>query len=506
MNRAIAIGEKRLEAAPQDASARFFVGGAYGYEARTLALQEKWWDAYQKGKRGVDHLERVVKERPDLGDAYLGLGIYHYYADVLPSVLKFFSTFVGMNGDKKRGLEEIRRSLREGVLVDEEARFFLAEISTSFEEDHETALGFSRSLRDEFPENELFAWLHARVLDELHSSDLSEKEWAFLETKAQGQGQRGFVAYRLARTRLYSGDFAGAEKQLDGLLRRGALGSRRITMWARIRRGMALDFLQRHDEAVEEYRQANEMEASSSAKERAEERLSAARQDPGTLALIELEEMVRILRDTGTHGEPELLMLEEKLVGPSRSLTKSEKAQYFDIARDLAETRMRRGNPEECLATLERIVAKERDIPKEDRAKIARLRARALARMGQTDDAIRELKSARSKADWDTREAIDRDREILQRRDAAGTAAAPSPGRARRRAPRATHSSSPARTGASSRWKSRSTPAPARRSRFPCSSPRKDGPARFPRAMESGASGSSPTESRGAFLRTRLRS
>jgi tetratricopeptide (TPR) repeat protein len=415
MDEAISLGEDALKANSSDASARFFLGGAYGYEARYLALRERWWDAYQKGKRGVGHLERVVKDRPDFGDAYLGLGIYHYYADVIPGVLKLFGKVAGMDGDKKRGLEEIHRSLREGTIVQPEARFFLAEIYSTFEEDHWRALDFSRTLRDEYPENELFAWINARVLDELHLTDLASREWSWLRTKAEGPGHRGFLEYRLARTRLYSGDFAGAATQLEELLQRGALGSRRMAMWARLRLGMALDFLGRHEEAIEQYRKAHDMKASSTAEERAEERISAAKKNPAAISLLELQEMARILKDTRTHGEKELRMLEDKLTGPSRGLSKSKSEIYYGIARDLAEARMRRGDPAACIAAIDRLNESHRDAPKEEKANLLELRARALARLGRIEDALRDLKAARPRASWDMRQVIDRERETLSR-------------------------------------------------------------------------------------------
>ena len=114
MDAAITLGEEALERDPDDISAAFFVGGAYGYKARYLALREKWWDAYRSGRKGVKHLEHVVEKDPELADAYLGLGIYHYYADVLPAVLKFFAGFIGLKGDRDRGLAEIHHALREG--------------------------------------------------------------------------------------------------------------------------------------------------------------------------------------------------------------------------------------------------------------------------------------------------------------------------------------------------------------------------------------------------------
>jgi tetratricopeptide (TPR) repeat protein len=176
---------------------------------------------------------------------------------------------------------------------------------------------------------------------------------------------------------------------------------------------MALDFLGRHEEALAEYRKASELKASSTAKERAEERLNAGKKDPGALSLLELHEMARILMDTGTHTEKELRMLEDKLTGPSRVLSKGKSDLYYEIARDLAEARMRRGDAEECVAAIDRIMKSSRQTPTQEKALLLEVRARALARLGRIDEAKSDLKSARSKAGGDARKLIDREIEAL---------------------------------------------------------------------------------------------
>ncbi|MGQ0723189.1 MAG: tetratricopeptide repeat protein [Candidatus Eiseniibacteriota bacterium] len=428
MDRAIELGEKAVRANPRDASARFFTGGAYGYKARYLAIQEKWWEAYRTGRKGLGHLEKAVEIDPDLADAYLGIGIYHYYADVLPSVLKILGAIVGLGGDRERGLAEIRRALDEGELVGVEARFFLAEILTTFEKDQWQALALSRSLREEFPANELFAWIDARVLDELHLTDLSAAEWRALRAAHDTGSLRGFLDYRLARARLYGGDFVGAADQLGRLLRERGLGSPRITMWAAVRYGLCLDFLGRHQEALAQYRFAHDLAASSEARDRAAARLAEGRQDPARISLAELEETAQILKETSGHPEETLLRVERQVTGPSRGLSQAERDRFFDVLADLAEARLRRGDPAGCLAAIARALDSWQEPSKSRRALLEALGARALSRSGRTADAKQALDGAFARAEGDTRARIDRDRQALNRLARRDPAPAPPPG------------------------------------------------------------------------------
>lgn len=420
MDDAIAAGEARLETDKDNVAAHFFLGGAYGYKARYRALQEKWWDAYRDGRRGVNHLERAVELAPDLDDAYLGLGIFHYYSDVLPSVLKFFAGFVGMSGDRERGLAEIRRAVRGGQLVGVEGRFFLAEIYTTFEEDHWTAYGFSQALRDEFPEHDLFAWVNARTLDALHLDQRSTAEWTALREGERNRRTLGFLDYRLARSRLFGGDFEGAAREFKEHLDYGRLRSTRITMWGRIRYGMALDTLGRHVEAVKQYQLAHDLDASGSARDRTSERLSAGSRDPSVISLTELEEVAAILRDTGSGGHARVDSTEARTTRPSRGMSGSEQTRYFRILAMLAEAHLRRGDATRCTDLIDRTVGGPVRPSKQSRAELIALRGRAEVRRGNADRAREDLHTARSLSAGDTRREYERLATLVEPAPAGG--------------------------------------------------------------------------------------
>jgi hypothetical protein len=93
---------------PERAEAWFYLGGAYGARAQWRVLRGARLAAARDGKRIKNALEHALDLDPRLTDAYFGIGLYHYYADVAPRVLKALRWFLLLpGGDRAEGLAEI---------------------------------------------------------------------------------------------------------------------------------------------------------------------------------------------------------------------------------------------------------------------------------------------------------------------------------------------------------------------------------------------------------------
>jgi hypothetical protein len=96
---------------PDRAEAWFYLGGAYGARAQLRVLRGETLSAARDGKRIKESLERALVLDPGLQDAYFGIGLYHYYADVAPAaakVLRFLLALPG--GDRVQGMQEMGRA------------------------------------------------------------------------------------------------------------------------------------------------------------------------------------------------------------------------------------------------------------------------------------------------------------------------------------------------------------------------------------------------------------
>ena len=137
---AVEIAEARLEEDENDIEARFFLGGAYGSLGRYYAMTRSFLNAYWYGKKGKNYLEEVVEMDSTYYDAYLGLGIFHYLADILPRFVKILSFVLGIEGDKEQGIKEIKLAAEKGTYTKTEAMFFLGAIYTYRERKYEEAI------------------------------------------------------------------------------------------------------------------------------------------------------------------------------------------------------------------------------------------------------------------------------------------------------------------------------------------------------------------------------
>jgi hypothetical protein len=102
---ALASTEAWTTREPERAEAWFYLGGAYGARAQWRVLRRERLGAARDGKRIKEALERALALDPRLQEAYFGIGLYHYYADVAPAAAKMLRWLLLLpGGDKAEGM------------------------------------------------------------------------------------------------------------------------------------------------------------------------------------------------------------------------------------------------------------------------------------------------------------------------------------------------------------------------------------------------------------------
>jgi tetratricopeptide (TPR) repeat protein len=158
--RTIAACEQLLDQNEHDASAKFYLGGIYGYRGLLLQQEGSLVKAAYEGRRAYVLLEEAVEERPDLYDAQMGFGLFRYLVTKAPRSLHWILKLVGITPDEQGGLQSLRLAAENGVYARNEARLYLAQFLMN-EHRQDEAMGYINALCNEYPENALFLILRA---------------------------------------------------------------------------------------------------------------------------------------------------------------------------------------------------------------------------------------------------------------------------------------------------------------------------------------------------------
>jgi hypothetical protein len=182
----IAANEAWTRREPQRAEAWFYLAGAYAPRVEWRVLRGERLAAARDGKRIKDALERALQLDPTLGDAYFGIGLYHYYADVAPAAAKILRWLLLLpGGDRTTGLREMLRARDQGELLRGEADFQLHFVYLWYEHKPEDALNLLARLDARYPGNPLFLERIAEVRDTyLHDHASSAAAWRSLIARA----------------------------------------------------------------------------------------------------------------------------------------------------------------------------------------------------------------------------------------------------------------------------------------------------------------------------------
>ncbi len=167
-DRALARADALLAREPGDARALLARGAAHGVKSRLHLFR---WDKGPASREAVRMREALVAARDAGGeglDLDFGLGLYDYYAAVLPRFFRLVAFVLRIpGGDRQRGLERVAAVARGGSLFhDDEARVQMYDIHAYFEHEPDRALHWIREMWRRHPGWPIWGLKLAQLLGE----------------------------------------------------------------------------------------------------------------------------------------------------------------------------------------------------------------------------------------------------------------------------------------------------------------------------------------------------
>lgn len=245
---------------PDDAEAYMTLGAALGIQARLQATRRQYLRAYMSGRNSMKAVHAALKLDPNLYDASLGTGMYDYYTDLYPRMVRALTKFV-LRGDRARGISQLKVVAEKGRWMSVTAKMILVEIflhDPYGARDPAGAVKLMEDVRRRYPKS---AMLHSAQLIALYQTgrvdDFHKGAAEFVRKASSGEYRKvdlpkGYV--------LLGTSFWAMKKPEDalGAFRHAAeeRPSSRWAVWATIRVGHVLDLLGRREEALLAYKRA----------------------------------------------------------------------------------------------------------------------------------------------------------------------------------------------------------------------------------------------------------
>lgn len=158
LERVIDMCDRRLDENSRDLTALFFKGGAVGFRGRLYANREDWVKAANDGRIALVIVQDAYALAPENEDILFGIGIYNYYAAVIPErypIVKPLMIFFPA-GNKERGIEQLKRAAERASYAHIEAAYFSMQLLYTYERRFDLALRYAFDLHRRYPKNPVF--------------------------------------------------------------------------------------------------------------------------------------------------------------------------------------------------------------------------------------------------------------------------------------------------------------------------------------------------------------
>src|SRR3984893_4399694 len=158
------LSKQRLKKNPREPEALFGLTLAAGMESDANAiLEKKQLDGLKRMKEANEYAKELLAVEPDADDAYVALGAANYIIGSLNPGYRFALWFGGIHGDKKLGMEQLRKTAEKGRHLRPFAKIMLA-LAARREKQNAMAQKLLLELSQEFPSSPLFAAEYAKAM------------------------------------------------------------------------------------------------------------------------------------------------------------------------------------------------------------------------------------------------------------------------------------------------------------------------------------------------------
>ncbi len=197
--------QTRVNSRQDAATNELYLGMAYGLQARLEGMRGHDLPAARAGKKMRAMLLKALQDDPNLNDAYLGVGIYNYFVDTLPGIVKVIRWLIGLpGGSREEGLRQIERAATHGDLSRSEAKFYLAkDFSRDYEKQYTKSLKLFQELAQAYPHNSLWKILTGSL--EIRLGRVQRGETLYREALKESSGlktEAGMAIHRAAKQAL----------------------------------------------------------------------------------------------------------------------------------------------------------------------------------------------------------------------------------------------------------------------------------------------------------------
>ncbi|MCK7524723.1 MAG: hypothetical protein MZV64_47505 [Ignavibacteriales bacterium] len=121
------------------ADLKYLIGSIYYNKSIAEARSGNYLQALWTSNQMKSNLEEAVKLKPDLYDAFLGLGLYNFALSQIPSTLEWAANLVGITADKELGLRYVNQTVKKGKLSKIDAQYYLSQLYSRVIVDHPAA-------------------------------------------------------------------------------------------------------------------------------------------------------------------------------------------------------------------------------------------------------------------------------------------------------------------------------------------------------------------------------